>query len=171
MNALLSVLIRWCTSQSMKDGKAPREAYTEMIQQVFPSDSNALGTVFGGKVLQWIDSAGAICAMRHVGGPVVTASIDRVDFHAPGRIGDVMVLKANVHYAGRSSLQVGVEVLAENPFSGKRVLTTEAILTFVAIDKDCKPVMVPKIFPETELEKRLYRRAQIRREKRNKVSK
>lgn len=152
----------------LMNAKPPRDSYTEMIQQVFPSDSNVLGTVFGGKVLQWIDTAAAIAAMRHVRGPVVTASMDRVDFHAPGRIGDVMVLKAKVSFAGRTSMEVRVEVLSENPLTGTRHLTTEAILTFVAIDKACKPVAVPGIVPETDEERRRYKEAEIRREERKK---
>ena len=148
--------------------KAPRESYVEMIQQVLPGDTNPLGTVFGGKVMMWIDTAGAVSAMRHVKGNVVTASIDKVDFHAAGKVGDIMVLKSKVLFSGRTSLEIGVEVLAENPRTGQRQLTTDALLTFVAIDKDFKPIVVPMVVPETEEEKRKFAEGKARRAARKK---
>ena len=151
--------------------KAPRESYVEMIQQVLPGDTNPLGTVFGGKVMMWIDTAGAVAAMRHVKGNVVTASIDKVDFHASGQVGDIMVLKSKVTYTGRTSLEVSVEVLAENPRTGKRQLTTDAFLTFVAIDANHKPIEVPELAPETEEEKRNFLLGKARREARKKAEK
>ncbi|MCI5071824.1 acyl-CoA thioesterase [bacterium] len=151
--------------------KAPRESYVEMIQQVLPGDTNPLGTVFGGKVMMWIDTAGAVAAMRHVKGNVVTASIDKVDFHASGQVGDVMVLKSKVTFTGRTSLEVSVEVLAENPRTGKRQLTTDAFLTFVAIDANHKPIEVPALAPETEEEQRNFLLGKARREARKKAEK
>ena len=150
-------------------GKGPRESYVEMIEQVLPGDTNSLGTVFGGKVMMWIDMAAAVSVMRHVRGAVVTASIDRVDFHAPAYVGHIMVLKSKVLYAGRTSVEVGVEVLAENPLTGQRHLTTDALLTFVAIDKKGKPVEVPQVYPETEEEKRKYAEGEQRRAERKKA--
>ncbi|HMQ10696.1 MAG TPA: acyl-CoA thioesterase [Oligoflexia bacterium] len=151
--------------------KAPRESYVEMIQQVLPGDTNPLGTVFGGKVMMWIDTAGAVAAMRHVRGNVVTASIDKVDFHASGHVGDIMVLKSKVTYTGRTSLEVSVEVLAENPRTGKRQLTTDAFLTFVAIDENHRPIEVPELIPETEEEQRNFAQGKARREARKKAEK
>jgi acyl-CoA hydrolase len=147
-------------------GKPPRLSQVEMIQQVLPGDTNAHGTVFGGKVLQWLDIAGAVAAMRHVGGPVVTASFDRVDFLAPGRLGEVMVLKGKVNHAGRTSVEVGVEVHAENPTTGERVLTTSALIVYVAIDKKGRPVPVPPLLPESAVEKNRFREAEGRRKAR-----
>lgn len=137
-----------------------------MVQQVLPGDTNPHGTVFGGKVMQWIDIAGAVAAMRHARNPVVTASFDRVDFHAPGRNGDVMVLKAHVNYSGRTSLEVSVEVHAENVLTGERVLTTDALVTYVAIDKNGKPVKVAPLIPETPEEQRRFREGEQRRKAR-----
>lgn len=141
----------------------PRVSLVEMTQQVLPGDTNAHGTVFGGKVMQWIDIAGAVCAMRHAREMVVTASFDRVDFHAPAKVGHVMVLKAHVNYTGKTSLEVGVEVLAENPLTGDRLLTTEALITYVAIDKKGKPTSIRQLLPETEDEMRRFQQGEQRR--------
>ena len=143
--------------------KKPDESYVETIQQVLPGDTNSLGTVFGGKVMQWIDIAAAVSAMRHARKAVVTASIDRIDFHAPAKVGHLMILQAKVFYAGRTSMEVKVTVMAENPLSGRRELTTEALLTFVAIDSDSQPTAVPALIPQTEEEKRMYADAEARR--------
>jgi acyl-CoA hydrolase len=147
-------------------GKPVKESYVETVQQVMPGDTNVLGTVFGGKVMQWIDIAGAVSAMRHVRRPVVTASFDRVDFHAPARIGHFLILKAQVNYTGRTSLEVEVTVNAEDPMTGDRFLTTNALITFVAIDQNSKPVPVPPVIPETEDEKKRFEDGKKRREER-----
>jgi acyl-CoA hydrolase len=116
--------------------------------------------------MQWIDTAGAVAAMRHANGLVVTASFDRVDFLVPGKLGHIMVLEGQVNYTGRTSMEVGVDVHDEDPMTGKRVLTTRAILTFVAIGKNGKPVPVPPLLPETAEERQRHREAEIRRRKR-----
>ncbi len=153
-------------SKEQKSGKPPRLSYVEMVQQVLPGDTNPHGTVFGGKVMQWIDIAGAVAAMRHVQGPVVTASFDRVDFHAPARVGHVMVLKAQVNFTGRTSIEVGVEVHAENPMTGQRVLTTDALVTYVAVNQAGHPVEAPSVTPETTEERRRYKEGEGRRKAR-----
>lgn len=147
--------------------KPSRLSHVEMVQLVLPGDTNSHGTVFGGKVLQWIDIAGAVSAMRHATKPVVTASIDRVDFLAPGKLGHAIVLKSQVNYAGRTSMEVGVEVEAEDPMTGKRVLTTRALVTYVAVGKTGRPVRVPKLLPETKEEKQRAQAAERRRRKKN----
>lgn len=147
-------------------GKPVKASSVETVEQVRPGDTNTLGTVFGGKVMEWIDIVGAVSAMRHVQKPVVTASFDRVDFYAPARIGHLMVLQAQVNFTGKSSLEVGVKVEAEDPFTGQRFLTTQALITFVAIDKDGRPVPVPPIIPETDAEKKRFEEAKMRREAR-----
>lgn len=144
-------------------GQPPRQSVVEMTQQVLPGDTNAHGTVFGGKVMQWIDIAGAVCAMRHAREMVVTASFDRVDFHAPAKVGHIMVLKAHVNYTGRTSLEIAVEVLAEDPLTGQRFLTTEALITYVAINKEGQPIAVQPVLPETEDEKRRYKEGEARK--------
>ena len=152
-------------------GKPVKESYVETVQQVMPGDTNVLGTVFGGKVMEWIDIAGAVSAMRHVRRPVVTASFDRVDFHAPARIGHFLILQARVNYTGRTSMEVEVTVNAEDPMTGDKFLTTNALITFVAIDQNCKPVQVPAIVPETEDEKKRFEDGKKRREDRLKSKK
>lgn len=148
------------------EGKTVKESRVETVEQVRPQDTNTLGTVFGGKVMEWVDIVGAVSAMRHTRMPVVTASFDRVDFYAPARIGHLMVLNAQVNFTGKSSLEIGVKVEAEDPMTGKRFLTTQALITFVAIDKNGKSVPVPPIIPETEEEKKRFAEAKARREAR-----
>lgn len=152
-------------------GKPVKDSYVETVQQVMPGDTNVLGTVFGGKVMEWIDIAGAVSAMRHVRRPVVTASFDRVDFHAPARIGHFLILQARVNYTGKTSMEVEVTVNAEDPMTGDKFLTTNALITFVAIDQNCKPVIVPQIIPETEEEKKRFEDGKRRREERLKAKK
>lgn len=152
-------------------GKLVKESYVQTIEQVRPGDTNTLGTVFGGKVMEWIDICGAVAAMRHVRKPVVTASFDRVDFHAPARIGHLMILQSQVNFTGRTSLEVGVTVHAEDPITGKKFLTTQALITFVAIDKDGTPVEIAPVIPETEEEKKRFEEARKRREERAKQKK
>ena len=152
-------------------GKTVKESIVETVEQVRPGDTNTLNTVFGGKVMEWIDITGAVSAMRHVRKPVVTASFDRVDFYAPARIGHFLVLKAQVNYTGKTSLEVGVRVEAEDPMTGERFLTTNALITFVAIDQNCRPVSVPPIIPETPEEKQRFEEAKKRREERLKNKK
>ena len=146
--------------------KPAKESYVETVEQIRPGHTNVLGTVFGGQVMAWIDTVGAVSAMRHTRNPVVTASFDRVDFHAPARVGHLMLLTAQVNYTGRTSLEVGVTVHAENPLTGQRFLTTEALLTFVAIDDNSKPVQIPQLVPETDDEKKRFEEAKRRREER-----
>jgi acyl-CoA hydrolase len=149
-----------------KKGKPPKESATEMVQVVLPNDANPLGHVLGGKVMHWIDLVGAIVAYRHSRCPVVTASMERLDFHSPIRIGEIVKLKGVLHYAGRTSMQVGVEVFSENPISGRHTHTSSAHLTYVALNRRGKPTGVPKLLPETEEDWTHYRVAEDRRRRR-----
>ncbi|MCB0272085.1 MAG: acyl-CoA thioesterase [Bdellovibrionales bacterium] len=144
-------------------GKAPSVSRIQKIEHVLPGYTNSLGTVFGGKVMEWIDIAGAVCAIRHARKPVVTASIDRVDFLAPARVGHLMVLDAFVNYTGKTSMEIQVNVKAEDPMTGEQFLTTEALLTFVAIDQNCKPSPVPPLLPETKEEKARFEEGKQRK--------
>ncbi|MCB1197281.1 MAG: acyl-CoA thioesterase [Bdellovibrionota bacterium] len=146
--------------------KSPKESKIQKIEHVLPGYTNTLGTVFGGKVMEWVDIAGAVCALRHARRPVVTASIDRVDFHAPARVGHLMILDAHINYTGRTSMEIQVQVTAEDPLTGDQFLTTEAFLTFVAIDQNCKPVEVPPLLLETEEEKQRFAEGKKRKEER-----
>ena len=138
----------------------------EMTEIVLPPDTNALGTIFGGKVMHWIDIAGSIAAFRHCRRVVVTASLDRLDFHYPIRLGQIAVLKASVNYTSRTSLEVGVKVLAEDPLTGTCQQTASAYLTFVALDENMAPTPIPPVRPETPDEERRYREGAARRKAR-----
>ena len=113
-----------------------------MTELVLPSHTNALGSVFGGVIMSWIDIAGAIAAQRHSRRAVVTASIDDLHFVAPVYVGWVVNLRASVNYVARTSMEVGVRVDAENPRTGETFHTATAYLTFVALDEKFKPVEV-----------------------------
>jgi acyl-CoA hydrolase len=138
----------------------------EMTEIVLPGDTNALHTIFGGKVMQWIDIAASVCAMRHSGGQVVTASIDGLQFLTPIHIGEVVTLRASVNYAGRTSMEIGVRVEAENMNTGEKRYTTKAYLTFVALDGKGKPRQVPLLELENEEDHRRHHDAELRRQSR-----
>ena len=137
-----------------------------MVQLVLPNDANTLGNVLGGMVLHWIDLAAAVVAHRHCRSEAVTASIDRVSFHAPIRVGQVAVIAARMTYAGRTSMEIRVDVQSEDLLSGERRQTSTAYLTFVAIDKQGRPKPVPPLITETEDERREARAAEARRAER-----
>jgi acyl-CoA hydrolase len=137
-----------------------------MTEIVLPSHTNALGTIFGGRIMSWIDIAAAIAAGRHARRVVVTASIDALHFVAPVKVGHVVHIKATVNYAGKTSMEVGVRVDSENQLTGTLSHTATAYLTFVALDDNGRPVQVPPVAPETPDEKRRYDQAQKRRESR-----
>ena len=142
------------------------QSTVQMTELVLPSHTNAIGTIFGGQIMSWVDIASAIAAQRHSGQQVVTASIDALNFVAPVKKGWVVNLRASVNYAGRTSMEVGVRIDAENPITLQRFHTASAYLTFVAIDKDGKPMPVPPVLPESEDQRRRYKAAQVRREQR-----
>jgi len=151
---------------STRPGKPVSESRVEMVEIALPNDANTVGSVLGGKVLHLIDIAGAIAAHRHSRRAVVTASIDEVDFRSPIRIGQMILLFASVNYVARSSMEVGVKVLSEDPLTGERRHTSSAYLTFVALGADGRPVEVPPVIPESPDEKRRYEEAAVRRARR-----
>lgn len=141
----------------------PDTTRTEMTWIVMPSQANALGTVFGGQVMAWVDVCAAVAAQRYARCDVVTASMDQLTFRGPMRQGDVVVVQGMVNWAGRTSMEVGVRVLREDPYSGERVATTTAYLTFVAVDRHGKPVPVPAIELTTPEQRRRFAEAELRR--------
>ncbi len=143
-------------------GKHPRDSAVESRYLVMPSQANPFGTAFGGAIVAWIDMVAGMAAQRHCGTEAVTASMDSLDFHVPIRVGEIVLLRAMVNYAGRTSMEVGVQVIRENPTTGEQVVTTTAHLTFVALDANKRPCPVPPLIPETDAEKRRYRNAEIR---------
>src|SRR5215472_7873307 len=133
--------------------KASRESVTEMTEIVLPSDGNALGSAFGGRVMQWIDVCAAIAAQRHCRKIVVTASMDELHFHAPIRVGMIAWLRARVEASFAHSLEVSVDVHSENPLTGERRRCCTALLTFAALDDHGRPAPVPPLLIESEEER------------------
>lgn len=145
-------------------GKPVRDSYVEMVQIVRPGDANALGIAFGGTVVAWMDMAAAVAALRHARRPVVTASIDNLNFLSPIHVGEFVIIRAAVHYTHRTSMEVGVWIESENPLTGERKQTTHGYLTFVALDERGRPAPVPPVIPETPEERARYEEAKRRRE-------
>jgi len=141
---------------------------TTQTRLVLPPDTNHLQTIFGGKVLSYIDEIAALTAMKHCNHAVVTASIDSVDFVSSATVGDALYLEAYVASTGRTSMEIYVKVHSNNLLTGEEKLTTESFLTMVAVDEYGKPVPVPKIIPSSEEEKRLFETAAARKENRKK---
>jgi uncharacterized protein (TIGR00369 family) len=148
------------------NGKYVRDSSVTMAQMMIPQDANPAGNVHGGAVVKLIDEAAGVVAVRHARCLVVTASIDRIDFHTPVFVGDVLFVKASLNYVGRTSMEIGVRVEAENLLTGVVRHAASAYLTFVAIDAAGKPKPVPPLLLETDDERRRNREAKARREMR-----
>ena len=137
-----------------------------MNELVLPNDTNTLNNLMGGRLLHWMDIAAAISAQKHCNNIVVTASVDNVSFKHAIKLGDVITIEAVVTRAFSTSMEVRLDVWAENIPSGTRIKSNEAFYTFVAIDAEGKTVSVPEILPENEVEKKLFdgalRRRQLR---------
>lgn len=144
--------------------KTVQETAVVMAEFMLPQDTNAAGNVHGGSIMKLIDNAAGVVAHRHAMRSVVTASVDRIEFTKPVFVGDVVFLKASLNMASRTSMEIGVRVVAENPTTGYRRHTASAYLTFVALDEDGKPCPVPEVIPETEDEIRRNREAIERRQ-------
>src|SRR5665811_1102277 len=140
------------------------ESKSEMIELVLPNDTNPLGALLGGRLMHWIDLAGALAAHRHSHSYAVTASMDHIDFLVPVHVGDMVILQSSVNRAFKTSMEVGVRVLVENYISASRQKVATAYLTFVAVDRHGRRLKVPPVIPETEEEKRRYEGALRRRE-------
>ena len=145
-------------------GKPVRESQSEYSELALPNDANGLGNVLGGKVMHLVDLAGALAAIRHARCPVVTASVDYMNFLHPVRIGQLIMLRSSVNRVFRTSLEVGVKVWVEDLMKGERQHTSSAYLTFVAVNREGNRIAVPPVIPETEEEKRRYQEALERRE-------
>jgi len=150
-------------SNSATSTKKPSLSTVENHQLVLPSHTNALGTIFGGTIMSWIDIAAAICAQKHSGEVCVTASVDALNFLNPVRLGNMVHLRAKVVFTGRSSMMVAVKVTAQELRSEKEVPCVDALLTFVAVDALGKPIAVPGLELQTDEEKKDYEKASERR--------
>ena len=148
------------------DGKRVDESRVFMAQVMNPQDANPAGNVHGGVIMKLIDTAAGTVAVRHARSNVVTAAIDRLDFHQPVFIGDLLTLKASLNFAGRTSMEIGVRVEAENCMTGDVRHTSSAYLTFVALDKTGHPLDVPPLVLETDDDKRRNEESKARREMR-----
>ncbi len=147
----------------MADESTLSESYTEMTELLLPNDTNVLGRALGGVVLHWMDICGAIAAGRFANERVVTASMDHVDFISPIDLGEIAVIEAYVFNTGRTSMDVRVEVRAENPRTDEQRQTTSSFLTFVAIDSTGTPTPVPKLVCESDAEVELREAASAER--------
>lgn len=149
---------------------AIQDTKTVQTRLVLPPDTNHLNTIFGGKVLTYIDEIGALTAMKHAKSAVVTASIDSVDFLNSAKAGDSLTLEAFVTYTGTSSMEIFVKVIAHDLIKDEEKLTTESFLTMVAVNEQGKPIPVPQVYPVSEEERILHTTAPSRRENRERRS-
>ena len=133
-----------------------------MHELILPNDANVLGNILGGKVMHLMDICAAMSAYKHARTAVVTASVDRLNFLAPAKVGDILILKSSVNYTGKTSMEVGVRIESENTLSGEIKHTASAYLTFVSLDKQKNPAKVCPVDPQTLDEKRRFENAEIR---------
>ena len=148
--------------------KKVSESIVVMHELVLPNDTNVLGNVLGGRVMHLIDICAAMSAYKHARSPVVTASIDHLNFLSPAKKGDILILKSSVNYVSTTSMEIGVRVESENTISGEMKHTASAHLTFVALDEKRKLKNIGKIEPITDIEKNRYNAAKQRVESRKK---
>jgi len=149
--------------ESPRPSRTVAESQSERSEIIFPADSNAIGNLFGGRLMQFIDLVGAMAASRHARSYVVTASMDHLDFVAPVHVGNLLILKSSVNRAFRSSMEIGVKAMVEDVQAGTLRHVSSAYLTYVAMGPDGKSIVVPEIIPETEHQKRRYEDAARRR--------
>jgi uncharacterized protein (TIGR00369 family) len=153
----------------MTEPLAPKPVSASRVtlsQLMHPEHANLLGNVHGGWIMKLVDEAGALACMRHAQRKVVTVAIDSMVFRQPIRIGDLVILKAEVSYTGRTSLEAAVEVHAENPVTGEQTHTNTAYLVYVALDDEGRPTSVPPLLAETEDEKKKMQQAHERQQRR-----
>ena len=132
------------------------KSQVQMQELILPNDANILGNVLGGKVMHLMDLCAAMSALKHCRNQVVTASVDNLDFLAPSKIGDFLILKSSVNFCGNTSMEVGVRIDTEDRKTGALKHTASAYLTFVAIDEEGNAIKVPQVIPENDEEKRRY---------------
>ena len=148
------------------DGRKVSESQSVVSQVMMPNDANNLGNVFGGVILSLVDHVAGVAAIRHARQPCVTVSMDQVVFKEPIHLGELVTAKASVNFTGHTSMEVGVYVESENVLTGVRRHTNSCYVTYVAVDAMGRPVPVPPIIPESDVEKRRYKAAEARRKAR-----
>jgi acyl-CoA hydrolase len=139
-----------------------------LAQVMTPLDANVSGNVHGGNIMKLADEAAGVVAIRHSGRNVVTATVDRFDFHAPVYVGNLVTIKASMNYVGKTSMEIGVRVEAEDLRTGKKTHTNSCYITMVAIDADGRPVEVPRLILETDEDRRRNQAATLRVRERRK---
>jgi acyl-CoA hydrolase len=147
-------------------GKHVRDSQLTITQWTSPEHANILGNVHGGLIMKMVDEAGGLCALRHAQRPVVTVAIDSMRFLSPIRVGDLVTLHASLNHVGKTSMEIGVRVVAENPLSGECTHTNSAYLVYVALDDAGRPTPVPPLVLETEEERRREAEARARQQHR-----
>ena len=152
--------------------KTVKNSHVIMHELVLPNDTNLLGNVLGGRVMHLMDMCAAMSAYKHARTAVVTASVDQLDFLAPAKQGDIMILKSAVNFTGKSSMEIGVRIESENPKTGVMQHTSTAYLTFVSLNENSKPQSIKPIIPETDTERRRYAEGKNRyKERRSRLGK
>jgi len=142
------------------------ESQVELNHFMMPEHANLHGNVHGGVIMKLADEAGALCAIRHANRPTVTVAIDSMTFLSPVQVGDVLNLKASLNYVGRTSMEVGVKVIAENPITGKKTHTNSAYMVYVALNEKGKPIEVPRLIVKSKEERRRWDEAKERQTRR-----
>src|SRR5882762_9446070 len=155
---------RKCMDEAILTARPVRDSQSEMAEIVLPNDANPLGALLGGRLMHWIDLAGAMAAHRHARSYVVTASVDHIDFLVPVHVGDLVILRSSVNRVFNTSMEVGVKVWVENYLLDQCQHVSSAYLTFVAVDGGGRHVPVPAVIPETDEQRRRYEDAGRRRE-------
>lgn len=145
-------------------GKTPKQTRLTLNQLMLPEHANGYGNVHGGWIMKLVDEAAGICAMRHAHRPTVTVAIDSMTFDEPVHVSELLELTAEITWTGRTSIEVMVNVVAENPMSGDRVATNSAYLVYVALDERGRPTPVPPVLPESDEEKARYAAGQKRQD-------
>jgi len=148
----------------MPNQKFAKDSVTIMTEMVLPNDTNTLNNLMGGRLMHWMDIVAAIAAQKHCNRIVVTASADNISFKEPINLGNVVTLRSQVTRAFNSSMEVFIEVTAEDIPANKKIMTHRAFFTFVAVDQNGKPIEVPLVVPETPEEIEFYEGALRRRQ-------
>lgn len=142
-----------------------------VVQQMMDGDANIAGNVHGGSIMKLVDNTACMVGMRHTGGDAVTASLDRLDFHSPVYVGDILRIMTSVNFVGSTSMEIGARVEAEDVLTGEVRHTASAYLTFVSLDPDGKPRQIPQVICETEIQHERFASAQERKKKRSEAIK
>ncbi len=148
----------------MMKEKKPQDSLVIMSELVLPNDTNTLGNLMGGKLMHWMDIAGAIASQKHCNCPVVTASVDNVSFANPIKLGNLLTIEAKLTRSFNTSMEVYLRIWGEDLSAQYKYLSNEAYMTFVALDPNGRPRKVPDLIPETEIEQKMHEGALRRRQ-------